>query len=416
MYTTDDICHLHQEILLSSKIILDIIKELCSRDSRFQFLKESMSEFLNGDEGSKLLQSLFGLIKHEQKFDKGPETLESLQKIWQTHYSAHLTLRDITCSAIYEIMDAFDIDITVDKVPSPTVFDDYVELLKNLHSLSMHRPILSTSPSQRNGQSDTSQESYSYSYTDSLARLSGHSQSKKIRVLHLLPGYGRSRIECRLEVQDLHHGIDEALSYVWGKREDQKCIWVDNKPFRITCNLYEILVALRRSSTTRTLWIDAICINQSDLDEKSHQVHLMGEIYSNAKIVVVWLSGRTPDLKPTHDPYDILAPLPPDFEKEGINQYDIVSILKWVHQLPRDSPIEDHLVALALVTHWLNIIMSFEWWERVWTIQEAVLSQNHPIFVLGEYQFSFGDIISAMNVMRRVISFNVKLADIPPGM
>ncbi|KAI0417841.1 heterokaryon incompatibility protein-domain-containing protein [Xylaria grammica] len=176
--------------------------------------------------------------------------------------------------------------------------------------------------------------------------------STKIRVLHLLPGSGRDRIACRLEVQDLDHGIDKALSYVWGKRQDPKPIWVDGQLFQITGNLYEILLNLRRPSTSRVLWIDAICINQSDLEEKLHQVRLMGEIYSNARIVTIWLSGQTPGVNLTPDPYNSMAPFPSSFGNKNVDQYNVVSIIKWVDQLFKVHSFErDHLVAWVLLLH-----------------------------------------------------------------
>jgi hypothetical protein len=58
---------------------------------------------------------------------------------------------------------------------------------------------------------------------------------------------------------------------------------------RLTVNLHDALQALRYEDTIRTLWADAIAINQSDVKEKGHQVALMGPIYRDAQRVVVWL-------------------------------------------------------------------------------------------------------------------------------
>lgn len=46
---------------------------------------------------------------------------------------------------------------------------------------------------------------------------------------------------------------------------------------------------LRHCKSARTIWVDAICINQSDVKERNHQVHIMQRIYTNAASVVVWL-------------------------------------------------------------------------------------------------------------------------------
>ncbi|KAI1362778.1 heterokaryon incompatibility protein-domain-containing protein [Xylaria arbuscula] len=353
--------------------------------------------------GDGLLSSFVELLKHDTESNTPPEALVPLEEIWQRHEDASRELNEIICAAIYEIMEAFSIEITVDQIPAFPTVEGHVELLKSLYSFSKKRPILPISSSQSDEQSSRSQETYTYQYTDSLARLSKQNERGKIRVLHLLPGSGRNRISCRLEVQDLRDGIDEALSYVWGKREDPKCIWVDDQPFQITSDLYAILLSLRRPSTTRVLWIDAICINQSDLEEKSHQVRLMGEIYSNARIVTIWLSDQSPgqNLKP--DPYNSKAPLPSNFGDMDTDQYDVVPIIEWTTQLLKRNSFErDHLVASVLLLHWINAVMSHEWWERIWTIQEAVLPKKHPKIVLGAYEFSFGDIILAMNMVKRL--------------
>jgi hypothetical protein len=87
-----------------------------------------------------------------------------------------------------------------------------------------------------------------------------------------------------------------ALSYVWGKQDDSKfdtltirlghtgCI-----SLRVSPNCYQALTALRRHFGGIHIWVDAICINQADDDEKSKQINLMGDVYTWAQTVYVWL-------------------------------------------------------------------------------------------------------------------------------
>jgi hypothetical protein len=56
-----------------------------------------------------------------------------------------------------------------------------------------------------------------------------------------------------------------------------------------TTNLFSALVRLRKQDVPRTFWVDAICINQGDDAEKTHQLALMGRIYKEAARAVVWL-------------------------------------------------------------------------------------------------------------------------------
>jgi hypothetical protein len=117
-----------------------------------------------------------------------------------------------------------------------------------------------------------------------------------IRLLVLLPSRPiDGRISCRLVHQSLLDGTEyEALSYVWGNTSDTDNILVDDQEFPINTNLFEALKALRKPDELRILWVDAICIDQANLLERSSQVAIMGRIYRQAATVIAWL-GPEPD-------------------------------------------------------------------------------------------------------------------------
>ncbi|KAG4444118.1 hypothetical protein IFR05_000347 [Cadophora sp. M221] len=81
----------------------------------------------------------------------------------------------------------------------------------------------------------------------------------------------------------------EALSYTWGRADDLRAIELNGTRVEVRKNLALALIHLRHASEERVLWIDAICINQSDLEERNRQVELMAYIYARAKRVLVWL-------------------------------------------------------------------------------------------------------------------------------
>lgn len=95
----------------------------------------------------------------------------------------------------------------------------------------------------------------------------------------------------------------EALSYVWGSMEETVTAFVvgfpgsgdPSSPMQISPSLASALRQLRYTNRTRTLWVDAICINQDDIDERNAQVKRMGRIYSLATRVVVWLGEESAD-------------------------------------------------------------------------------------------------------------------------
>jgi len=125
--------------------------------------------------------------------------------------------------------------------------------------------------------------------------------SKCIRVLDILPvavsaSNDADIIESKLRIVDLESSPKfTALSYVWGTyAREPNFIKCNDNQFKLTSNCYSALWHLRKKLGTFTIWIDAICINQDDLQEKSQQIPLMGDIYSKAEAVYVWLGDGTP--------------------------------------------------------------------------------------------------------------------------
>jgi hypothetical protein len=113
---------------------------------------------------------------------------------------------------------------------------------------------------------------------------------RQIRIIELLPGTPQDEIRCASHIANLDDNpVYEALSYVWGDSRITKRIYVDGRPMEITVNLESALRHIRKPAESRFLWIDAICINQNNNAEKTHQVHLMGDIYGNTEQCLLWL-------------------------------------------------------------------------------------------------------------------------------
>lgn len=121
------------------------------------------------------------------------------------------------------------------------------------------------------------------------------------RMIHLLPHEDRNApIECKLFDYDLSQRRDqshiyEALSYCWESKMKPEFVTLNGFFFSVTKNLYNALLHLRDRQLERTLWIDAMCINQGDMDEKSKQIPLMRIIYAQAGDVIVWLGDGRED-------------------------------------------------------------------------------------------------------------------------
>jgi hypothetical protein len=116
------------------------------------------------------------------------------------------------------------------------------------------------------------------------------SPNGSIRLLQLNPGGWSDKISCDLIHNCLSDGlVFEALSYVWGDDADTVAIILCGRSASVRANLASALRHLRLSSSVRNLWVDALCINQMDVAERSQQVTLMGEIYTKAEKVIIWL-------------------------------------------------------------------------------------------------------------------------------
>ncbi|KAK0616299.1 heterokaryon incompatibility protein-domain-containing protein, partial [Immersiella caudata] len=102
-------------------------------------------------------------------------------------------------------------------------------------------------------------------------------------------------IRCSLEYCPLDSGSGfGALSYVWGHGSPSSQIIVDGQPFSVTDNLCDALRNIRSRWKKVKTWIDAICVNQKDAEEKTERVWMMRNIYSQAFQVLIWMGQASP--------------------------------------------------------------------------------------------------------------------------
>ncbi|TRX93625.1 hypothetical protein FHL15_005597 [Xylaria flabelliformis] len=373
-----------------AEIVGPITIGLSNRDARFLFIRESFDDFLYGEYGI-----------HNTKWEPAPEIVISAPSETEKSTLQLIMLYNIVNTAIYEIVNIFDIDLTLAQVLEANGSRlRNIALLKQLYQIS-----LDLAPQQEKTMLlenlTLCQDRHGYKY---LSRL----EASNIRVLSIQPGLEESPLECQLEERNLESDvIEEALSYVWGEPILDKAIDVDGKSFRVTANLYNILRSLRCQDVPRKIWIDAICINQSDLDEKGHQVRLMKRIYSKAQKTTIWLGDQSTKRKapesnsldtPTDRPIDDLIPMLNKFGGNHVDPYDLVALYDAVSQYQADSAWDDKRFILSIMfIRCTRIIKRHEWWERVWTVQEAVLPPNDPIIWFYGHTFSFSAVISAID-------------------
>ncbi|KAH8723101.1 heterokaryon incompatibility protein-domain-containing protein [Phaeosphaeriaceae sp. PMI808] len=127
-------------------------------------------------------------------------------------------------------------------------------------------------------------------------------KSHTIRLLCLWPGQWTDKIASSLEecsVSEARHSY-VTISYTWGNHTSgnvdttkQVLITCNGRRVPISENLFTILRRLRLPDSSILVWADALCINQMDTIERTHQVGMMGEIYRNSRETVIWLGEQT---------------------------------------------------------------------------------------------------------------------------
>jgi Heterokaryon incompatibility protein (HET) len=206
--------------------------------------------------------------------------------------------------------------------------------------------------------------------------------SRSLRLLILSPNLHPedNRIQCRHFITSLDSFPSyDALSYMWGQPDDLNLkIWVNGFLVPVRRNL---LCALRvlRGDVERVLWIDALCINQNDEQERSHQVEMMGEIYKMAYWVLAWLG--TPELGEPQDKIDVIghqAPSKPVLAFDFLEVASQRAANRFSRNFIHYQWMNDFVHNPALNAHWKELaeICSLEYWTRLWIIQEVCLASK----------------------------------------
>lgn len=205
--------------------------------------------------------------------------------------------------------------------------------------------------------------------------------SPEIRILCLYPGSPKDELHCSLSIFTLQQAHDsmnvnqpethfEALSYVWGKTKSITPIQVQGQPMQITENLESALRHLRYQDKHRYLWVDAVCIDQENMEERPRQVSMMGIIYRSAERVVVWLGTEV--------------------------RQSSLDIIKCVGSHPdRHWDSTKHSDTHPNFGFSIFLLYFFfrdtEWYQRIWTLQETVLAKS-VTYICGLHVFANGEL------------------------
>lgn len=188
--------------------------------------------------------------------------------------------------------------------------------------------------------------------------------------------------------------------------------------FRITKNLGEALRALRFQDKSRTLCVDAVCINQNDDWEKTHQVGFMGKTFSPAKHVLVWLG-------PGDISSQILHQVSCKHVQPSAHEFAIggtLGMADWLASRLTKAMLKDDELLQLIATFvkqdgtydistapleeqlWYTVLSSFNqvlgrpWWYRIWVVQEVMLAENLQVTLkTGEQEMSWLNMVNVMH-------------------
>ncbi len=234
-----------------------------------------------------------------------------------------------------------------------------------------------------------------------------NSARREVRLLQILPGNGADDIRCTLRVASLDQKPHyNALSYAWGDGVSDgvsgagsgKSIEVNGRKKDVTASLYSALRHMRSLKTPRVdqavnpplvdqvvatpIWIDALCINQDDADERRLQVAMMADIYLDADRVMIFLG-----------------------EGNALTDYLFRSINSRRFRAWLESSADRDLelvqaggagradITRAVTSFWAFFeIFSRPWWGRVWVVQEVALARRDPLVVCGKSAVMWKDL------------------------
>lgn len=203
-----------------------------------------------------------------------------------------------------------------------------------------------------------------------------------IRFLTLHPGAGDDPLSCDLHTAPMSETTFEAVSYVWGSDVRDQEIICEGRKLALTTNLFRVLQRVRQPETSRNIWADLICINQENLDEKGHQVAIMGQIYRHAERVLIHMGGD--DHGHGSNVCSLLNTITTTFEQ----------ILPMIPDAWNSFPYPKRDDPILTDPRWDSLAHLFSevWWTRGWVVREAGFARDGTVF-WGSTEFSWDSLM-----------------------
>ncbi|KAK6436499.1 hypothetical protein LTR95_007309 [Oleoguttula sp. CCFEE 5521] len=213
------------------------------------------------------------------------------------------------------------------------------------------------------------------------------------RLLHVSPGEGVQQIHARLShatVSDDQRLTYETISYAWGDPTPVAEALVNGLPVLIPANTEEVLKRVRLHDRERIIWIDAVCINQIDLHERSAQIVLMGSIYAGSLRNLVFLGELDENMA-----IRVLGLIEAINQDARLETNDFESL---------DATLSDNVVSekrsMTRFAFEVDLeaelsLLELPLLRRLWVLQELVLAPQ-SVALLGSIELELSDVLLAI--------------------
>lgn len=214
---------------------------------------------------------------------------------------------------------------------------------------------------------------------------------KELRLLRMLPGSKSSPVRCVLTDYYMPDAPEFlALSYTWGQPDPNCHIEVNSCSLGATKNLSRFLRQIRSmpDHAHRYFWIDAVCVDQSNVEERGQQVGLMASIYASATLVILWLGPAYADSDVAmRNIAKMGSMLPSEGHSESETKRDNTAVSLQDIQLAK--------IWRKRSGNSIRQLCERRYWTRLWVLQELTLAQDIRV-LCGKQQIRWSDLRASL--------------------
>lgn len=224
-----------------------------------------------------------------------------------------------------------------------------------------------------------------------------------VRFLNLLPSELDGAIRCEIHHDDLsNHQPYHAVSYTWGPPEPTVLIQVGGRQLPVRENLFLFLrtIVAANPDGIQRLWIDALCIDQNNIEEKNQQVPQMGRIYRGAQSVLIWLGPASGKIDFAFDAFERVRKQFDDMQDGDV----LINPTAFINAMPTGEEFEFSILDL----------LNREYWTRVWIVQELFLTTRGRV-ICGSRIMHLEDLEKYCSGMRLLNMLSCQKLQTSPG-